>query len=147
MIVSALIKMGALEAKLPYGPARTVCFDDGILEGMSNDDKYLLFLSRMEAEVGGLLGKEGNELEALMGRTEGPLFVQRCALGDEVGGGEENVFDLTSMEEVCGLVKRFTEGAQPGRGKGVQQETDDVQPSAARSFQGDSSTDWKLCQV
>lgn len=58
MIVSTLKKMGALEAKLPYAPAQNKCYGDGILEGMSNDGKYLLFLSRMEVEVGGLLGKK-----------------------------------------------------------------------------------------
>ena len=68
--------------------------------------KYMLFLSRMEAEAGGLLGKEGKALEALMGRTEGPVFVQRCALGDEVGGGEENVVDFASLEEVGWVAHR-----------------------------------------
>ena len=86
MVVRALEQMGALEAKLPCGPAQKVCYDDSVLEVMSNDDKHNLFLSRMDAEVGGLMGKEGKALEALMGRTEGPIFVQRCALGDEVGG-------------------------------------------------------------
>ena len=81
--------MGALEAKLPCGPAQKVCYDDSVLEGISNDEKYKLFLSRMEAEVRGLLGKEGKALEALMGRTEGPVFVQRCALGDDVGGARK----------------------------------------------------------
>ena len=32
------------------------------------------------------MGKEGKALEALMGRTDGPVFVQRCALGEDVGG-------------------------------------------------------------
>ena len=89
MVVRALKKMGALEAKLPYGPAQKVCYDDSVLEGMSKDEKYKLFLSRMEAEVGGLLGKEGKALEALMGRTEGPVFVQRCALGVDAGGARK----------------------------------------------------------
>ena len=89
MVARALKKMGALEAELPYGPAQKVDYDDSDLEAMSNDDKYKLFLLRMEAEVGGLMGKEGKELEALMGRTEGPIFVQRCALGDEAGGARK----------------------------------------------------------
>ena len=39
------------------------------------------FISRMESEVGDLMGKEGKELEAQMGRACGPEFVQRCAMG------------------------------------------------------------------
>ena len=61
MMVRALKKMGALEAKLPFGPAQKVCYDDSGLKEMSNDERYLLFLSRMETEVGGLMGKEGKE--------------------------------------------------------------------------------------
>ena len=43
----------------------------------------------MEAEVAGLMGKEGKEMEALMGRTSGPVFVQRCALEEEVAGARK----------------------------------------------------------
>ena len=86
MTVRSLKTMGVLEAKLPFGPARKICYDDSSSGEVDNDDKYLLFLARMESEVGELMGKEGEELKALMGRTSGPVFVQRCALGEEPGG-------------------------------------------------------------
>ena len=43
----------------------------------------------MEAKVAGLMGKEGKEMEALMGRAEGPGFVMRCALEEEVAGARK----------------------------------------------------------
>ena len=54
-------KMEALEAKLPDGPAQKVCYDDGDLEAMGNDERRLLFLSRMEAEVAGLMGRRARK--------------------------------------------------------------------------------------
>ena len=86
MMVRTLKKMGTLEAKLPFGPARKACYDDSGLSELELDEKYLLLLTRVESEVGELMGKEGKELEALMGRTSGPVFVQRCALGEVTGG-------------------------------------------------------------
>ena len=47
-------------------------YDEAEVESMSNNEKYRLFLSRMEAEVVGLMGKDGKEMEALMGGMRGP---------------------------------------------------------------------------
>ena len=75
MTVRALKRMGPLEAKLPFGPAQKVNYQSSDIDGLSNDERYRLFLTRMEAEVAGLMGLEGKEAEALSGRAEGPKFV------------------------------------------------------------------------
>ena len=86
MTVRALKKMGSLDAKLPFGPAQKVEYNHSDLDGLSNHEKYRIFLTRMEMEVAGLMGIDGKELEAISGRAEGPKFVQRCALEEEVVG-------------------------------------------------------------
>ena len=64
-------------------------YDEAEVESMSNNEKYRFFLSHMEAEVVGLMGKEGKEMEALMGRGEGPKFALRCAMEEEVAGARK----------------------------------------------------------
>ena len=43
----------------------------------------------MEMEVASLMGKDGKEREALCGRVNGPVYVQRCALSDEIAGSRK----------------------------------------------------------
>ena len=86
MVVRALKKMVTLEAKLPHGPAQKFVYGKEEIEGMKNDERYNLFISRMETEVASLMGKEGKELGALTGRTLGPAFVHRCALEEDIAG-------------------------------------------------------------
>ena len=69
MTVRALKKMGSLDAKLPFGPAQKVDYNHSDLDGLSNHEKYRLFLTRMEMEVAGLMGIDGKELEAISGRA------------------------------------------------------------------------------
>ena len=66
--------MGTLEAKLPFGPAQKVEYDQRKIGGMSNDERYNLFIGRMEAEVTSLMGMDGVEMEASpVGRRDLPL--------------------------------------------------------------------------
>ena len=51
MVVRALKKLGKFGAVLPHGPAKDFRLDPTVIEAMTNNEKYQMFLTRMEQEV------------------------------------------------------------------------------------------------
>ena len=85
MVVRTLKKIGKLPAVLPHGPA--LRHDDlGDLGSITQDERYEMFISRMEKEAINLMALDEKAAKRFMGRTEGPKFVQRNALEDGQGG-------------------------------------------------------------
>ena len=85
MTVRMLKKIGNIGAVLPHGPA-WLRDDLGDVEGMTNDQKYGLFITNMEREVVSLLALDDKAAKQFIGRADGPKFVQKNALGNEHGG-------------------------------------------------------------
>lgn len=81
----ALKKIGTIGAVLPHGPA-WLHDDLDDVEGMTNDQKYGLFITRMEREVVSLLALDDKAAKQFIGRADDPKFVQEHALGNEHGG-------------------------------------------------------------
>ena len=76
MTVRMLKKVGNFGAVLPHGSAWP--HDDlGDIEDMINDQKYGLFISRMEREVVNLLALDDKTAKQFIGRADGPKFVQQ----------------------------------------------------------------------
>ena len=84
--VRMLKKIGKFGAILPHGPAwQYDDLEDAVVEGLSNDQRYSLFLTRMEREVVNLMAIDDKEAQTYLGRADGPKFVLKNAL--ENGGG------------------------------------------------------------
>ena len=84
MAVRGLKKIGKLPAILPHGPA--LPHDDlGNVDNLTLDERYELFISRIEKEAVSLLALDDKAAKLYVGRTEGPKFVQRNALENEQG--------------------------------------------------------------
>ena len=85
MTVRMLKKIGKFPAVLPHGPA--LPDDDlGDVGNLTQDERYKLFISRMEKETISLLALDEKEAKRYVGRAEGPKFVQKNALENEQGG-------------------------------------------------------------
>ena len=76
MTVRALKKIGKIGAVLPHGPAMLQEDLNGA-EGMTNDEKYELFINRMEREVVNLLALDDKAAKQFIGRADGPMFVEQ----------------------------------------------------------------------
>ena len=84
-------KVGKFGAVLPHGPAWQ--FDDlksDEVDAFNNDQKYEVFISRMEREAVSLLALDGKAAKQFVGRTEGPKFIQKNALENEKRRHKEN---------------------------------------------------------
>ena len=79
MTVRALKNIGKIGAVLPHGPAMLQEDLDGA-EGMTNDKKYELFITRMEREVVNQLALDDKVAKQFIGRAGGPKFVQTKTL-------------------------------------------------------------------
>ena len=66
---------------LPHGPPRKWEYDDAEVANLSLDQKYNVFITRLEEEVAGLKPMRDKEKAAMPGRTEGPKFAIRCPFG------------------------------------------------------------------
>jgi len=84
MVVRTLKSLGTLEAEQPRGPAYKWEYDVGGAEELSLDAKYDMFTAGMENEIVSLTPMDEKQKEAMVGRSLGPQFVQKCALGDDV---------------------------------------------------------------
>ena len=76
MTVRALKNIGKIGAVLPHGPAMLQEDLDGV-EGMTNDETYELFITRMEREAVNLLAHDEKVAKQFIGRADGPKFVQQ----------------------------------------------------------------------
>ena len=81
MTIRTLKSIGTFEAVLPHGPPKKPQYMAGEEELLSLNQKFDLFTTKMEEEITGLLPLSEEALKSMVGRTEGPRFVQRCALG------------------------------------------------------------------
>ena len=84
MMVRTLKTLGALEAEQPRGLACKWEYDASELEYLSLDAKYDLFTEGMENEIVSLTPMDEEQKNAMVGRSLGPQFVQKCALGDDI---------------------------------------------------------------
>lgn len=90
MTVRMLRKVGKFGAVLRYRP--TWQYDDlesSMVDGLTNDQRYSMFPTMMERELVSLMAVDGKEAEKYLGRTDGPKFVLKNALGNEKGGARK----------------------------------------------------------
>ena len=75
--------METLPAVLPHGPPKKWDYNDTEVANLSLDQKYSVFITRLEEEVAGLKPMSEEEKAAMSGRAEGPKFAMRCPLGND----------------------------------------------------------------
>ena len=71
---------------LPHGPAEKFLLDSSVKEKIENDDKYSLFVTRMEREVVSLMALDDKGAKQISGHADGPKFVQKNSFENEQGG-------------------------------------------------------------
>ena len=84
MTVRVLKSLTTFAARQPHGPSLNFSYDPKDEEGLDLSQKYRLVLNRMEAELVNLAAMDEKQMKAAMGREEGPKFVQRCAMGEQI---------------------------------------------------------------
>ena len=85
MSVGILKQVFKLPAVLPRGPSWP--HDDlGDVDNLTKNQKYELFVTRMDKEAISLLTLDDKAAKQYVGRADGPKFVQKNALGNEQGG-------------------------------------------------------------
>ena len=84
MVVRMLKTIGKLPVVLPHGPSWSYA-DLGNTDDLTNDQRYELFVARMEKEAVDLLALDDKAATQYLGRAEGAKFVQMNALENEQG--------------------------------------------------------------
>jgi len=108
MAVRTLKKVAKFGAVLPHGPALQMeDLDSDDIDKMTNEQRYDMFLSRMEKEVVSLMAVSDKEAKKYIGRTDGPKFVLKNALENGDGGTRKNNRSIQSVA-ACGWMVRRT---------------------------------------
>ena len=80
MMVRSLKNLGKLGPVLPHGPLQQFSYNDEEEEELSNNARYALFMERLEREAVSLMAIDDKEAKQILGRAQGPQFVQKDAL-------------------------------------------------------------------
>ena len=78
MSVRMMKGMETLPAVLPHGPPKKWEYTDTEVAELDLDQKYSVFITRLEEEVAGLKPMSEEEKAGMSGRAEVPKFLMRC---------------------------------------------------------------------
>ena len=90
-MVRTLKTARTIEATLPHGPLGKLVEHKDNSDNLSKDELYQLFLQRVEEDAASLLAVDCKAKEAIMGRSDGPKFVIKSALGENNGGARRTI--------------------------------------------------------